>query len=184
MRSVTSSGSSAEEAAWLSELLSLLPADRHEEYRRVLAGFGRDDGETPPADTLRSYHEELWDAFKAWDSPVTEDPVVAIAACWWAVANRQAHSAVILMDEGTTIDAAPNVRTAFEHTLAVVWLWRQKGADVLDSLALRWIGGMGGFRGIRQMEPGAEGLLRFVAQMQSEEELPRGDPAVTSYKVG
>jgi hypothetical protein len=89
------------------------------------------------------------------------------------------------MNEGAPIDALPNVRAAFEHALAVVWLWREKGKGVVDSLGLRWVNdGVEGFRALRQAEPGMEGLLKLVGEMQAEDELPSGDVTVAPYKFG
>jgi hypothetical protein len=88
------------------------------------------------------------------------------------------------MDGGAAIDAAPNIRSAFEYSLAVVWLWREKASGVVDSLALRWI--MDGLQGMRTgstaQVPGVEGLLKVIVELQSENELPSGDIAVTPYR--
>ena len=158
-----------------SSILRPESAERFKAFLLAWPSFTEDEPSVTFGD-LESMHSDLWNAFGDWEAPPTADPRVALATTWWTVVNRQAHAAVVLSENRFSIDGVPNIRTAIEHALAVVWLSKNPSPASVQSVSVNWIEDLSrALSNSPDATKGKEDIRRLVGNMRDSDEIPPDD---------
>jgi hypothetical protein len=118
----------------MTEVLAALPPEMRQMIEDVYAGRG--DGSATGIDRSGVWAtvERLVSLFDDCDFEAFGDNRLIIAWSWWTIINRQVRAIKTLVDSGLEGETFPNVRVAFEYSMALVTLSDEDRDEVLIAL--------------------------------------------------